>query len=273
MNNKKWHLIAPLITILLLFAVCASVSRPTLENPQFTHRYYTYTILCTPDQPDTSHKLNVALSLLQMHYPAEHAEFLYDVLYNKENSPDLYRDRLIREQRDNYRKKMALEENSEVSHESPNWRYAETINVENLLPAGITLKRDVEIYEGGAHSLKKTQYFVLDVDKLKHIKVDDLFEDFQGNRVRAIVYEQLRNYDKLGSGQPLSEGIFFTDAPELTFNFYMTEQGIVLHWDPYQIAPYSEGDINITLPWRRIQSLLQPGAIELLEKFNIYLNE
>ena len=269
MNSKKWHIIASLITVLLLSAACASASRPRLEKPQFTHRYYTHTILYAPEQPSTSHKLEVALALLLVHYPEKYTEFLYEILY-KEHSPNLYRDRLIREQRDNYRRKMALKENSKVSYESPNWRYAETINIENLLPSSITLKREDEIYEGGAHSFKKTQYIVLDMDDFKQIKVDDLFEDFQGDKLRFIVYEQLRSYGKLASGQPLSEGIFFTDEPELTFNFYVTEEGLGLHWDAYQIAPHSEGSITIVLPWWKIQSLLRPSGIDLLEKFNIH---
>jgi hypothetical protein len=224
MNIKQWRSIALLITILLLFAACVSASRPRLKESQFTQRHYTQTILYTPNQPGNSPKLDVALSLLLVHYPAEHAEFLYDVLY-KESSPDLYRDRVIREQRENYRKKMALaEETFGGSYEGPNWRYAEAVNIENSLPASITLKRDVEIFEGGAYSIKKTQYIVLDLDEFKQIKVDDIFGDFQGPRLRSIVYDLLRNYDKLAGGQPLSDGIFFKDAPELTFNFYVTEQ-------------------------------------------------
>ena len=157
------------------------------------------------------------------------------------------------------------------SSNSSNWRYRENITVMNTEYQGIMVKREIETYTGGAHGFLATRYYVIDLDSLRLVKIDDVFQDYQGDATRAVVYEELRNYCGLSEDQPLSEGIFFSDEPELCFNFYFTEEGIGLHWDPAQIASYSRGSINIIVPWRKIRPFLLNSGMELLTKFNIFL--
>jgi len=269
MTDKKWQIITLIFIIVLLLASC--VSAPRIERGQYSQKYYTFSIPYDPADPENSPILEMALSLLLVNFPVDQARFIYNVLY-MENTPDLYKDRLIRDHRDIYRSKMsAIIENSESEILDSNWRHAENVSIINSLPSGIIIKNETEIFEGGAHGLKRVQYYVLDLDRLRHIKIDDLFNDYQGDEIRSIVYGELRKYDNLEEDQPLSEGIYFTDEPELTFNFYVTDEGIGLHWDAYQIAPYSAGSIDIVVPWRMIRPIMLHSGMELLTKFNIYL--
>jgi hypothetical protein len=81
----------------------------------------------------------------------------------------------------------------------------------------------------------------------------------------------MRKISKLERGQPLSAGIFYADVPELTYNFFITDEGLGLHWDPQQIAPYSSGSIEIIVPWYAIRPMMLTSGIQLLTKFNIHL--
>ena len=258
------------IRIILLCAfgvlISACVGVPKTEKPQYTLHNYTFSILLDPGKPKDSPQFDLALSLLYMEYPAKEAQFFNEFMYPKA-SPDAYRDYIIEEQRKSYRDSLYG-----VTRPVSTWRYAETVEIKEEWPKGIIVERVNEIYTGGAHPYKIKRYFVLDMEEQRQVKIDDLFANFQGDRrLRAIIYDGLRYYSKLERRQALSDGIFYTNEPELTFNFTVTKEGLVLHWDPYQIAPYSAGAVEIVLPWYAIRPLMLDSGIQLLSKFDIYL--
>ena len=269
----------------LLLQACETLKpKSKIVKPQTSQWYYTYSILLTPENPGNSPEMELSMSLYQVKYPAKLADFVYQTLYS---SPDLdsYKDRIIKEQRDYYRRSLSYlkdvdsenlrifdSEGVEITDlETPNWHYIEKIAPISPRYSGIVIQRTKEVYTGGAHGLFTKRYFVLDLDAQKQVKIDDLIDDYQGDKVRELIYDELRKYSKLDKGKPLSSGIYLTDEPELSFNFYVNEEGLGLYWDPYEIAPYSEGSIEIMLPWKKIRPLMLSSGMELLAKFNIYL--
>jgi hypothetical protein len=258
------------LVMAMLIGSCASA--PKIEQPQFTHQNYNYTILLTPHEPSESPQLSLALSLLQMEYPEEDADFLNYFLYEG-LSREAYRDKILAEQRTNYRENAVdMEQTADGDMKPYNWRYAEVIDLVSYQPEGIILERNLEVYAGGEYLYKNKRYLVMDMIEQRQLKIDDFFANFQEEtKIRDFVYEALRRYSKLEWGKSLSEGIYFSNAPELTFNFFLTEEGMGLHWDPHQIAPYSYGDIQIILPWQMIRPLMLYPGVELLPQFNIHL--
>jgi hypothetical protein len=255
-----------LLWVLLMTASCVGTGTPPvlLEKSPVSPWYYTFTVILIPEALSDSPRLEIALALVQVNYPQEQAEFLNDLLYSAD-SLEAYKDRIIQVKRDEARKLIA------ASQDRYDMRYAEKIHINNPESDGIVIERDYETYLGGAHGLETKTYYVVDLDELRLIKVDDIFGNFQGNNIRELVYTELRKYGNLEPGQPLSEGIFDKDEPELSFNFFFTDEGLGLHWDPYQIAPFSEGSIEIILPWRSIRPLMLQSGMELLTKFGIHL--
>jgi len=265
-NMKRYSVLCVLILIVL---ICACVSAPRSKKSQYNQWHYTFTILLDPEKPGNSPQLDIALSLLYMKYPAEQAEYLSGLLYST-NSLDTYKDRIIQEQRKKYRSSIA--DMTAQPDGSYNWRYAETVNIKSSGRQGIVIERDYDIYSGGAHGMRTKRYYVIDMDEHKQLKIEDLFANYQEEkRLRDIIYFELGKYSRLESGQKLSQGIFFSDEPELSFNFFVANEGLGLHWDPYQIAPYAHGNIEIIVPWQVIRPLMLTESVELLTKFGIYL--
>ena len=270
-NARRYSLVCVLALVL---SGCASA--PRIEKPQFTQWHYTFSVLLSPERPNDSPQLELAMALLQMEYPAEQADYLNEVLYSAA-SLNAYKDRIINEQRSNYRR--GATEAARSAGENPadykgyNWRYAETVTAKRAQGQGITIERTFEIYSGGAHPVWTRRYYNIDLSsEYKQLRIDDFFASYQEDRrLRDVIYEELRKYSKLERGQPLSQGIYFNNEPELTFHFFIADEGLGLHWDPYQIAPYSQGNIEIILPWHAIRPLMLYPGIELLTKFNIYL--
>ena len=284
MKNNRWYIFA-LLCVLFLAVSC--VSAPVIEKPQYSQWHYKFSVLYDPDQPGVSPRLDMALSLLKTNYPEEQIKFLDDLLYFSLGIDD-YKDKVVREQRENYRIKLSdslaseqdSEENGDGDEEGeqeqefpdvPDWWYAERFFLSDPQPGGIIVERRIDTYSGGAHGFQARRYFVIDLEDQKLLKIDDFFQEYQGDETRELVYRELRKYSELEDDQPLSQGIFMTDEPELSFNFFLTQEGLGLHWDPYEIASYSEGSIEIILPWKVIRPLMLHSGMELLTKFGIFL--
>ncbi|MCL1836312.1 MAG: RsiV family protein [Treponema sp.] len=269
MSYKKEYIPAFVLALVLLTASC--VSAPQREREQFSPWHYSFAILFDTEQPEDGPRLEIMLSLLRMNYPAEHIEYFNEVLYS---GSDLigYRDWVLDEHREDYRDSLsAMEDFDREIMVSNHWKYMETITIRSVEEKGLVIEREYFHYNGGANGLINKRNYVLDMEARKRIRVDDLFLDYQGDAARAVIYEELRNYSGLNPDQPLSAGIFKSDHPELSFNFYVLQEGFGMHWDPDEIAPNSEGGIDIIIPWRKIRPLLLHSGMELLTKFGIYL--
>jgi hypothetical protein len=274
---------------IILLCIClgvfwglSCVGAPKIEKPQYTQRHYTFSVLLDPEKPGDSPQLELALSLLQMEFPEDQAGYLQEVLYAGA-SLDAYKDKIVSEHRKTYREKASGKDKDN------NWRYSETVNIKRyqdqgmvIQPPGslkvdtprsegIVVERNINSFSGG-QPVKTRRYLNLDMDEFKQLRMDDFFAAFsEEKKLRDIVYEELRKYSGLERGKALSEGIFFSNEPELTFNFFITDDGLGLHWDPNQIAPPSHGEIQVILPWQVIRPLMLFTGIELLVKFNIHL--
>jgi hypothetical protein len=253
-----------LFCALLMTASCVSVDTSNLlKKPLVVPRYYTFTVLLIPEALSASPLLKIAMVLVQVNYPKEQTEYLNDLLYAGKDI-ESYKDKIIEEKLGESRTLMV------ASEDRFDMRYVEKIFFNNPHRDGVVIERYTETSIGDIYGIESKQYLVVDLDALRLIRVDDIFGNFQGSDMRNLIYAELRKFDNLTEGQRLSQGIYDRDDPELSFNFFITPEGIGLHWDPYQIAPLSEGPIEIVLPWRSVRPLMLHTGIELLTgKFGV----
>lgn len=108
-----------------------------------------------------------------------------------------------------------------------------------------------------AHGNYTTRFVNFCLSDGKIISLSDLFKPDYKKTLESLIREQLKNggYDLL---QPLDQiGI----APQ----FGLTAKGIVFSYDPYLIAPYSEGTIQVEIPATELLDILNDhGAYILL---------
>jgi hypothetical protein len=270
MKNYTFLSLAFVFVLSALCSACVSTPSETPQPSQFSDLFYGSMIPLYPEQPD-SPWLDLTISLVGMNSPEKQAEFFQNVLYSGD-SLDTYRDRVISEQTGIYRQTAAaVNIPAGEGQSSLNWYYMEQVIVNGAENRGIVVERLLDSYIGGAHGLPAKKYYVLDLDSLKQVTINDLFENYHDERIKAIIYDELRNYRSLAKGEPLTQGGFLSDAPQLTENFYVTEQGLGLYWNRYEIAPYVMGAIDLIIPWRDIRPRMLHSGMELLTKFRIYL--
>ena len=274
------HVIVPLFLAFILQAascaggpgVEAAPPKGGNEKTDFAQGYalrsFKVSVPLAPERGNGEPRINITLDLLEIHEPEQRARFCSDLLYEG-NSPEQYRDALIREYQTMYRQ---IPETAIAGYPpSADWEYWESVAVRRFRNRGLTLGRELYSYTGGAHGMQTKKYYVLDLEALRVLTLADFFRDPEDPRLRGFIIEELRRRGGLEPGRPLSEGVFFEDEPGISANFFVDEAGLGMRWDPYEIAPYSEGGIEIMLPWKTIRPLLKLEAMELLAAFGIDL--
>lgn len=109
------------------------------------------------------------------------------------------------------------------------------------------------IFSGGAHGNTYYDTGTYDLQTGEKITLDDVFApqvDYS-KLLTQIVREEIK-------GRGKSDHYIFFERVDPEVQFYLTEEGIVLLYPPYAIAPYVEGTIRFTIPWMKIQGSLHP---------------
>jgi hypothetical protein len=133
--------------------------------------------------------------------------------------------------------------------------YIETVEVKSYGDSFVILRRDNYLYYSGqAHGISLTEYFVLDLDEAKILP--------PGGLVSAVPEDILKN------SISLKHEIDFTYRESLwpPDTVSLEREGLLLLWNVYSIAPYSEGPIEITLPYSLVNGYLTEKAKLIRDK-------
>jgi hypothetical protein len=111
--------------------------------------------------------------------------------------------------------------------------------------------------EGGAHNNFGKYCFVLEKTTGRKLFLKDLIRDEGEEELMRIAETEF----KTQSGMKPDERMyvlykFKNNRFHLTETFEFTDTGLIFHFNPYEIAPYSAGLITLTLPYGSIASLI-----------------
>jgi hypothetical protein len=112
-------------------------------------------------------------------------------------------------------------------------------------------------YTGGAHPNSRRRLVSFDVESGRLLGVDDLTGDIEA--LTALAERHLRADRGLDpDGDLEAAGFWFPEGGgfALPDNFGIAVEGIVFHWDPYEIAPYSMGPIDVTVPADELAAII-----------------
>lgn len=118
-------------------------------------------------------------------------------------------------------------------------------------------------YEGGAHGNYSTTMLCYDVTSRKEIRLKDII-NADSAVLQPILEKNLRLQMGLKPGTALS-AVLFEEHLALTGNFYFTEKGIGFVYNPYEIASYAQGTINIFVPFTDLQLYLNMDLVKRIQ--------
>ena len=121
----------------------------------------------------------------------------------------------------------------------------------------INLKIEHNSYTGGAHGFHGFQSLLFDAKTGKSLKPSDLFADKKS--FMALAEKEFRKKYKIQKNKSLnSTGLIFPNAKfELPINIFYTSQGLLLYYNAYEIASYSDGPKELLLPYETLKNYLK----------------
>ena len=121
----------------------------------------------------------------------------------------------------------------------------------------ISVLCSVESYMGGAHPNHWKNFLNFDATTGKKISWKDIFTD--QHKFIEIAEAGFRKERILTTDADFErEGYFFKDGIfSLPENIGYTSQGILLIYNPYEVAPYSMGSTEFVIPWEEVKDILK----------------
>ena len=122
----------------------------------------------------------------------------------------------------------------------------------------ITVKTENENYMGGAHGMYNLSYYNIDLKTGTLITEKELFKPEAQDKIAGLITKGLK--EKFGD--KINEVLFQVDGIQPNGNFYFNKEGIVYVFNEYDIAPYSEGLIEVLIPYAKIKEIIAPQYAE-----------
>ncbi|MDR1126513.1 MAG: DUF3298 and DUF4163 domain-containing protein [Treponema sp.] len=229
-----------LLQVILLISCQSAPSGASkvVEEEPLDSSTFNQTTLLFPEKGSKSQKLTFSITFPEI-TGGQAVEDLVNAALYEGDAPQAYADKLHSSYVEQYEAIKAIAGDSE----SANWYYTEETQVLTEAVVGtvnkplLQIKRRIETYTGGAHPSHNTQFYVFDTRTSRRLSIEDVVQD-----VEALT-------------QIAEAALVDKHVESLPDNFFLTEQGIGFHWNEYEIAPYSEGEIETVVSYDAIENL------------------
>ena len=120
----------------------------------------------------------------------------------------------------------------------------------------ITVQLDSYIFTGGAHGYGSTRFLNFEKNSGQELARKDLFKNHR--KFVDFAEERFRKQEKIPGNQSInSTGLMFElDEFYLPENIGFTEEGLKLLYNPYEVASYADGTIELTIPYEEAEKFL-----------------
>lgn len=121
-------------------------------------------------------------------------------------------------------------------------------------PEVISIAINSYLDTGGAHGNTNVRFFNFNSQTGALFSKKDLISDFKG--LSEIVEQQLKAEIKANAEDELMEDFFFGKDFQLPESIGFSEEGLIILYNPYEIASYAQGIIEFTIPFEEVSSFL-----------------
>lgn len=118
-------------------------------------------------------------------------------------------------------------------------------NKNDFLSYGVNLYT----FTGGAHGMSSTVFQVLNLKTASPVKLNDIFEDRNLDKVGELIRMSLAKKLGYNSVTKLEDDGYDVSAIVPTENFYINEEGITWLYNPYEIAAYVVGKSEVLVDY------------------------
>ena len=134
------------------------------------------------------------------------------------------------------------------------WELNATVKKQGRRGDLVTLSMETYEYTGGAHGLPSVQYFHWDLAKQQSVKLGDLLVPGQ----QSAFWEKAREQHTAWLDEENLDQAFRDSWPfDKTDNVFFSDEGMVLQYNVYHIAPYAMGQPTLTIPYAELEGIVR----------------
>jgi len=137
------------------------------------------------------------------------------------------------------------------------WDFDEDVKVTYNTNDILSLEFSAYYYTGGAHGGYGSIYKNINLRTGKNISLDDILKPGYKDTLSAIITKTLRKQYGIPESAILSDNGFFVETIDPSSNFYLTKKGIGFVYNPYEIASYANGMIDIFIPFSEMTTIVK----------------
>lgn len=114
-------------------------------------------------------------------------------------------------------------------------------------------------YTGGAHPNTYVTFCNFDLVKNRVLKYGDIFQNMSNKEFLALIERTFRKQNNIPKNDSLSKhGYWFDEQPfSLSEQFGFNQKGLIVFYNPYEIAPYVMGSTDFEIPWTELTPFLK----------------
>jgi len=162
------------------------------------------------------------------------------------------------------------------------WTYTRVYTLRSVIAHRyISIRRDDDRYEGGAHPNSFTNTILWDLVSKRRVSIRPFFKETADNgptmrtlarRIRAALAKQKKARGIEVADNPERDAPLRAVAPQLSrlgpvmlapSNDTDKSSGLTFHFSPYVVGPYAEGSFTAFVPWTEFKALLSPQGAAL----------
>ncbi len=136
-----------------------------------------------------------------------------------------------------------------------------------------TVVLNTSSYLGGAHGTSSQTYFNFDLKSQKKVELDHLLLPNQKAQLHTLAHQAFKAWvfeSKLAESVDEYEQVWKFN---LSKNFYLGKQGLILQYAEYEIGPYIVGLPRLTIPYDQLGSILKPEYLPETVKDTVSASE
>jgi hypothetical protein len=155
-----------------------------------------------------------------------------------------------------YKTELKDEKPDSISSAMLNYAQSTSMQVVSNADGLLSLGFKNYMYAGGAHGNHNTKLVTYDIKNKKVLTLDDVFKPNYQKVLNAAVMRTARRYFGVKPNQSL-EGSALVTKVEANNNYAIGKKGILFNYEPYEIASYAQGEIELFVPFDDVKNILK----------------
>jgi hypothetical protein len=124
----------------------------------------------------------------------------------------------------------------------------------------VVYEATIDYYEGGAHGINQLITFNFDIATGKQITLADIFAPGYESQLKNTLLKALKSKTGLNSMDELKDaGYLYSMDIFPSENFILNDETITFVYNPYEIAPYAVGSIELIITYSEVSKILNPS--------------